>query len=163
MIINACSSCYNCHTPSTWHQYKCYCHCHIHGVKTNHNSSKFPNNPSEIFENNAIFDIYRNKLDETETKYYYVLFVRVPTVIIVTVVVENEVKIQLQSKLRWQPKWESHSKLELKYKYKSKLQSTLQSNCNLSSLIWYHPFISQTKSKTKSKLQLQPQSKWQEK
>ena len=46
---------------------------------------------SKIFENNAIFDIYRDILDETENKYYYVLFVRVPAVVMVTVVVENEV------------------------------------------------------------------------
>ena len=46
---------------------------------------------SKIFENNAIFDIYRDGLDETENKYYYVLFVQVPVVVLVTVVVENEV------------------------------------------------------------------------
>ena len=60
---------------------------------------------SKIFENNAIFDIYRDGLDETENKYYYVLFVRVPAVVMVTVVVENKVdgikfeigiKIQIQ-------------------------------------------------------------------
>ena len=51
---------------------------------------------SKIFENNAIFDIYRDELDETENKYYYVLFVRVPAVVMVTVVVENEVEIQFE-------------------------------------------------------------------
>ena len=87
----------------------------------------------KIFKNNAIFDIYRDKLDEN--KYYYVLFVQVPAVVMVTVVVKNKVKIQSQSKSKLQPKSESNSKLESKYKYKSKLQSTLQSNHNLPSLI----------------------------
>ena len=38
-----------------------------------------------------LYLIYRDGLDETENKYYYVLFVRVPAVVMVTVVVENEV------------------------------------------------------------------------
>ena len=51
---------------------------------------------SKIFENNAIFDINRDESDETENKYYYVLFVRVPAVVMMTVVVKNEVKIQFE-------------------------------------------------------------------
>ena len=51
---------------------------------------------SKIFENNAIFDIYRDGLDETENKYYYALIVRVPPVVMLTVVVENEVEIQFE-------------------------------------------------------------------
>ena len=55
---------------------------------------------SKIFKNNAIFDIYRDKLDETENKYYYALFVQVPTVVMVTVVVKNKVKIQFEIQIK---------------------------------------------------------------
>ena len=51
---------------------------------------------SKIFEKNAIFDIYRDKLDGNENKYYYVLFVGVPAVVMVTVVVKNEIEIQFE-------------------------------------------------------------------
>ena len=130
-----------------------------------------------------------------KNRYYYVLFVQLPAVVMVTVVVKNEVKFNLKSKSKWsklqtnyksksqtkflckspskskskfrlqsksqlqsksrlQPKssLESELNFKLKDKYKSKLQSILQSNHYLLSLIWYHPFISQLKLKTKSKL-----------
>ena len=50
----------------------------------------------KIFGKNAIFDIYRDELDGNENKYYYVLFVGVPAVVMVTVVVKNEIEIQFE-------------------------------------------------------------------
>ena len=55
---------------------------------------------SKISKNNAIFDKYRDELDETGNKYYYVLFVRVPAVVMVTVVVKNKVKIQFEIQIK---------------------------------------------------------------
>ena len=44
--------------------------------------------------------IYIDELDETKNKYYYVLFVRVPAVLMVTVVVKNDVKIQFEIQIK---------------------------------------------------------------
>ena len=44
--------------------------------------------------------IYRDKLDENENKYYYVLFVQVATDVMVTVVVKNEVEIQFEIQIQ---------------------------------------------------------------
>ena len=53
-----------------------------------------------IFENNAIFDRYRNKLNKNEDIYYHVLFVWVPSVIIMTVAIKNKVKIKFEIQIK---------------------------------------------------------------